>query len=122
MDHECSPPEGRQPLDIKSWTCPDCGRVWDVRPHRSTSPSSSYDVDAEADLTPAKWVGRPDRKVEPMEQQREREPDDTSDDDEQAAREDSGTPGQVTPPPSRQGEGEDRGANNQRAVQRPDQH
>ena len=47
-----------------------------------------------------------------MEQQHGREPDDTSGNEEQAAREDSGTPGQVTPPPSEQGEGEDRGANN----------
>ena len=29
-DHQCEPPEGRQPIDMElEWTCPECGQVWD---------------------------------------------------------------------------------------------
>lgn len=31
-EHRCPLPEGRQPLTISPWTCPECGQVWEASP------------------------------------------------------------------------------------------
>lgn len=58
-DHKCRPPEGRQPLTLQSWTCPECGTEWEASPRidpENPPRATTYDFETAERVLKATWV------------------------------------------------------------------
>lgn len=54
--HDCRPPGGRQPIDLASWACPECGDVWEARLLGPVNPTQSHDFATGEYFTNAEWI------------------------------------------------------------------
>lgn len=59
--HDCRPPLKERPIDDTTWTCPDCGDVWEVEALEPIDPAPRYRFTpggGYAGPTHARWVRR----------------------------------------------------------------
>jgi len=55
--HACQLPLQRRSVDApRTWTCPDCGDVWEVRPLEPMNLARHYDFATAEHLTNAEWA------------------------------------------------------------------
>jgi hypothetical protein len=60
--HDCEPPTEERSVEApRTWRCPECHDLWDVRPLASVEPARSYTFLPEVGggypgPTPAEWV------------------------------------------------------------------
>jgi len=61
VEHNCEPPTEERPVEApRTWVCPECHDLWEVRPLASVEPVRSYTFRPEGGAypgpTPAQWV------------------------------------------------------------------